>query len=249
MPRTVVSAPPTMSAPPAGAGLGDRLPLVMALACGVAVANGYFPQAVTPLIARGFAVGQDSAAVLATVTQLGYAAGIFLLVPLGDRLSRRPLVTALLLVTACALLAAGLAPALGPLLAAGAVVGAATVVPQILLPMAAGMVESERRGAVTGTLQAGLIGGILLARAFGGVLGEHLGWRARTWWRPFSPACWPSPSASPCHAVNRPRVTAVPPCSPTRSACCATSPCCAGRSTSRSRSSAPSAPPGPRSPC
>ncbi|WBO61883.1 MFS transporter [Streptomyces camelliae] len=162
----------------AAAGLGGGLPLVMALACGVAVANVYFPQAITPLIARGFGIGQDAAAVLATVTQFGYAAGIFLLVPLGDRLPRRPLVTLLLAVTALALLVAGLAPAVGPLLAAGAAVGAATVVPQILLPMAAGMAEPDRRGAVTGTLQAGLIGGILLARAFGGVLGEHFGWRA-----------------------------------------------------------------------
>ncbi|WP_405607767.1 MFS transporter [Streptomyces sp. NBC_00076] len=172
MPRTAESAPP------APAGLSGRLPLVMALACGVAVANVYFPQAITPLIAHGFGVGQGTAAVLTTVTQLGYAVGIFLLVPLGDRLSRRPLITVLLAVTALALLAAGLAPAIGPLLVAGAVVGVATVVPQILLPMAAGLVEPERRGAVTGTLQAGLIGGILLARTFGGVLGENLGWRA-----------------------------------------------------------------------
>ncbi|MFI2037360.1 MFS transporter [Streptomyces bottropensis] len=158
--------------------LSGRLSLVMALACGVGVANVYFPQAITPLIAHGFGVGQGAATVLATVTQFGYAVGIFLLVPLGDRLPRRPLISALLAVTALALLAAGLAPAIGPLLAAGAVVGVATVVPQILLPMAAGLVGPERRGAVTGTLQAGLIGGILLARAFGGVLGQHLGWRA-----------------------------------------------------------------------
>ncbi|WP_033321554.1 MFS transporter [Streptomyces yerevanensis] len=163
---------------PASAGLGRRLPLLMALACGVTVANAYFPQAITPLIAQSFSVSPATAATLATVTQLGYAAGIFLLVPLGDRLPRRPLITVLLAVTSLALLAAGLAPATGMLLAAGTLVGLATVVPQILLPMAAGLVEPERRGSVIGTLQAGLIGGILLARAFGGVLGEHLGWRA-----------------------------------------------------------------------
>ena len=142
------------------------------------MANAYFPQAITPLIAHGFRLGEATTATLATVTQLGYAAGLFLLVPLGDRLSRRPLITVLLGVTALALLAAGLAPAAGPLLAAAVVVGLATVVPQIMLPMAAGMVAPERQGAVTGTLQAGLVGGILLARTFGGVLGEQLGWRA-----------------------------------------------------------------------
>jgi predicted MFS family arabinose efflux permease len=165
-------------APPATPGLGGKLPLLLALACGVTVANVYFPQAVTPLIAQSLGVSTATATTLATVTQLGYAAGIFLLVPLGDRLPRRPLITVLLAVTSLALLTAGLAPAAGVLLAAGTLVGLATVVPQILLPMAAGLVEPERRGAVTGVLQSGLVGGILLARSFGGVLGEHLGWRA-----------------------------------------------------------------------
>lgn len=163
---------------PGRSDVGRRLPLIMALACGVSVANVYFPQALTPLIAHGLGTAPATAAVVATVTQLGYAAGIFLLVPLGDRLPRRPLITGLLAVTGLALLAAGLAPATGPLLAAGTVVGVATVVPQLLLPMAAGMVEPDRRGSVIGTLQAGLIGGILLARTFGGVLGEQVGWRA-----------------------------------------------------------------------
>lgn len=51
-------------------------------------------------------------------------------------------------------------------------------VPQIIIPMAAGLVADDRRGAVTGTLLSGLLGGILLARTFGGTLGEWLGWRA-----------------------------------------------------------------------
>ncbi|MFF0430070.1 MFS transporter [Streptomyces sp. NPDC004520] len=166
--------PPTAHVPV----LPRRLPLVMALACGVSVANVYFPQALTPLIADGFDVATSTAATVATVTQLGYAVGIFFLVPLGDRLSRRPLITVLLAVTGLALLAAALAPATGALLAASAVVGVATVVPQLLLPLAAGLVADDRRGAVIGTLQGGLIGGILLARTFGGTLGEQLGWRA-----------------------------------------------------------------------
>src|SRR5882757_2965612 len=172
--------PPEPPAPPEqpAATLGRKLPLVMAVACGVSVANVYFPQAITPLIADGFGVTADTAATVATVTQLGYAAGIFLLVPLGDRLPRRPLITAMLAVTALALLAAGLAPDPGVLLAASVVVGVATVVPQLLLPMAAGLVSADRRGAVIGTLQGGLIGGILLARTFGATLGEQLGWRA-----------------------------------------------------------------------
>ena len=56
--------------------------------------------------------------------------------------------------------------------------GITTVVPQILLPMAAGLVPDQRRGAVTGTLLSGLLGGILLARTFSGALGGWLDWRA-----------------------------------------------------------------------
>ncbi|WP_344658266.1 MFS transporter [Catenulispora subtropica] len=150
----------------------------MSVACGVAVANIYFPQAISPLIADGLGVGRASAALVTTCSQLGYAAGIFLLVPLGDRLRHRRLITTLLLLTAGGLVVAGTATALPLLAVASALIGLTTVVPQILIPMAAGLAAPERRGEVTGTLLSGLIGGILLARTFSGVLGEWLGWRA-----------------------------------------------------------------------
>lgn len=158
--------------------LPRRLPLLLALACGVAVANVYFPQALTPLIAEGLGVGTDTAAGVATLTQLGYAAGIFALVPLGDRLPRRSLTVALLTLTALALVTAGLAPTPGVLLATGIAIGTVTVVPQLLIPMAAALAGADRRGQVIGTLQGGLIGGILLARTFGAAVGSALGWRA-----------------------------------------------------------------------
>ncbi|GAA2052519.1 MFS transporter [Catenulispora yoronensis] len=151
---------------------------LLSLACGVAVANIYFPQAISPLIASGLGVGKSSAALVTTCSQVGYAAGIFLLVPLGDRLRHRRLVPTLLLLTAGALALAGAATALPLLAAASVLIGLTTVVPQILIPMAAGLAEPERRGEVTGTLLSGLIGGILLARTFSGVLGAWLGWRA-----------------------------------------------------------------------
>jgi predicted MFS family arabinose efflux permease len=158
--------------------LGKGLSLVLALACGVGVANIYFPQAVSPLIARGLHVSSGSATDVVTAAQLGYAVGIFMLVPLGDRLPHRRLLAVLLGITGVGLLVAASAPSLPTLVAASVVVGATTIVPQIIIPMAAGMVADDRRGAVTGTLLSGLIGGILLARAFGGFLGQWLGWRA-----------------------------------------------------------------------
>lgn len=120
----------------------------------------------------------DSASLVVTAAQLGYAAGIFLLVPLRDRLRHRPLSVTLLMLTGLGLAAASAAPTLPVLVGASTAVGLTTVVPQIIVPMSAGLVPENHRGAVIGTLLTGLIAGILLARTFSGTVGEWLGWRA-----------------------------------------------------------------------
>src|ERR1700677_5315123 len=89
--------------------LSRRGILVLALACGVCVANVYFPQAISPLIATQFHISRAAAALVPTASQLGYAAGLFLLVPLGDRVRARPLVLILLALTAAGLVAGGFA--------------------------------------------------------------------------------------------------------------------------------------------
>ncbi|GAB2620567.1 MFS transporter [Streptomyces capparidis] len=155
-----------------------RLLLVLSVTCAVAVGNIYFPQAVIPLIAEELHTSPDSAAWAVTATQIGYTAAMFLLVPLGDRLPHRPFLVVLLALTGLGLLAAGCAPALPFLVAASVAVGLTTVAAQIVGPLAVGLVPAERRGAVLGTLLSGSIGGMLLARTFGGALGEWLGWRA-----------------------------------------------------------------------
>jgi predicted MFS family arabinose efflux permease len=160
------------------AGLTRRAVIVLSAACGVSVANVYFPQAISPLIAARFHTAPSTAALVATSAQLGYAAGLFLLVPLGDRVRFRRLCPILAVLTAAGLIVAGCAPGLGVLVAAGACVGVTTVIPQLLLPMAAGLAASGRQASVTGALLSGLLGGILLARTFSGSLGGWLGWRA-----------------------------------------------------------------------
>lgn len=167
-----------MSSHAHGPGLSRRVTVLLALTCGVAVGNLYFPQAVSPLVAAGFDVPAGTAALVVTAAQFGYAAGNLFLVPLGDRLPHRRLIVVLLGLTAAGLLGAAAAPGLPVLVGASALVGITTVVAQVIAPMAAGLVADDRRGAVMGTLLSGSIGGILLARTFGGLLGEWLGWRA-----------------------------------------------------------------------
>ncbi|MGI5525892.1 MFS transporter [Streptomyces syringium] len=158
--------------------MSRRLVLILALTCAVGVGNVYFPQAISPLVAAGLGEAPESAALVVTATQVGYTAGILLLVPLGDRLPHRSFLVTLLALTGAGLLAAGCAPTLPLLVAVSALIGITTVAAQIIAPLAAGLVAADRRGAVMGTLLSGSIGGMLLARTFSGTLGEWLGWRA-----------------------------------------------------------------------
>jgi len=142
------------------------------------VSNIYFPQALTPLVAADLRVPADVAALPVTATQVGYAVGIFLLVPLGDRLPHRRLLVGLLTVAAVSLFMAATVSSLPMLVAASALIGVTTVAAPIIGPMAAGLVAGDRLGVVSGTLLSGSVGGILLGRVAGGALGERLGWRA-----------------------------------------------------------------------
>ncbi|AGZ42283.1 MFS transporter [Actinoplanes friuliensis] len=150
---------------------------LLALACGIAVGNVYFPQADSPSIAAGLHVDPAAAAAVVTAVQAGYTAGLFLIVPLGDRFRHRPLIVTLFALTGTALLAASLMPALLPLVAASVVVGVCTVAAPVIGPMAAGLVPPGRQGVTSGILLSGSTAGMLLSRTFSGYLGEWFGWR------------------------------------------------------------------------
>ncbi|WP_443067680.1 MFS transporter [Streptomyces sp. NBC_01351] len=172
------AAPTAPAASAASAGLDRRMIALLALTCAIAVGNIYFPQAVSPLVAAGLGTSPDKAALVVTATQIGYTAGIFLLVPLGDRFPYRRLLVTLLAASGAALLAASLARSLSQLVVASALVGVTTTSAQLIGPMTVGLVAEGRRGVVMGTLLSGSIGGMLLARTFSGAVGERFGWRA-----------------------------------------------------------------------
>ena len=150
----------------------------IALCCGVTVATIYLGQPVLTLIAADLGVTTSAAGLVATLGQAGYALGLLLLVPLGDVLPRRPLLLALIAGTVAALVAAALAPGLPVLLVAVFAASALTVVPQLLVPLAATLVPPHRRAHTVAVLQAGLLAGIVAARTVGGLLGAHAGWRS-----------------------------------------------------------------------
>jgi predicted MFS family arabinose efflux permease len=157
--------------------LGRPTVLLLAVVCGAAVANIYYAQPLLPVVARAFSVGEGEAGLLVTASQIGYALALAFLVPVGDVLERRRLVSVLLAVTGVLLLGAAAAPTFGVLLAAVAIVAVTSAVAQIVVPMAASLASDERRGSVVGTVMSGLLVGILLARTVAGLVAEIGGWR------------------------------------------------------------------------
>lgn len=151
---------------------------VLAAGCGLSVANIYYAQPVLDLVARDLGVGQGTAMIAVTATQLGYAAGMVLLLPLGDLVENRALATRTLLATAAALVGAGLSPSFGPFLVLCVLVGITSVVAQILVPIATYLVPDARRGAMVGRVMGGLLLGILLARTVSSLVADRFGWRA-----------------------------------------------------------------------
>lgn len=159
----------------------SALVFVMAVAAGVSVANLYYAQPLLHTLARGFAVSNGAAGSIITLTQLGYAAGLVLLVPLGDLLERRRLITRISLGAVAALAAAALSPTLFWFDAACLFIGITAVVAQVLVPFAAHLARDADRGRVVGRVMSGLLLGILLARVASGLVSDVLGWRGVYW--------------------------------------------------------------------
>lgn len=165
-------------APAAPAGRLDRkLVALLAVAVGVSVANLYYIQPLLPMLRRSFGVSAGVAALSTTLTQLGYVAGLALILPLGDLVERRRLACLLALACAGALVLAAVAPDLTVLLVAVLLVGATAVLAQALVPYAATLAPAHERGRVVGIVMSGLLIGILLARTFAGLLGGATSWR------------------------------------------------------------------------
>jgi predicted MFS family arabinose efflux permease len=152
--------------------------VVLAVAAGASVGNLYLLQPLLPEVARAFGASAREVGLVSMLTQIGYGAGMFLFVPLGDVVERRRLMLLLLGAVALALVAVAAARTAAVLATASFAVGMTTVVPQLAVPLAAHLAPPEQRGRAVGTVMGGLLVGILLARTASGFVGAHLGWRA-----------------------------------------------------------------------
>lgn len=158
--------------------LPASLVLLLATGAGLSVASLYYAQPMLGVLGTDIGASARSVGFIPTLTQLGYALGILLLAPLGDRYDRRRIVLAKAAALCAALLVAGAAPSIGVLLAASLAIGLAATMAQDIVPAAATLAPEATRGKTVGTVMTGLLLGILLSRVVSGFVAEHFGWRA-----------------------------------------------------------------------
>ena len=157
--------------------LSPGLVLLLASGAGFSVATLYYSQPILGVLGSDIQASEGAVGMVPMLTQLGYALGILLLAPLGDRYDRRGIILAKASMLMLALLLGSIAPGVGTLLAASLVIGLAATLAQDIVP-AATLAPETQRGKVVGTVATGLLLGILLSRVMSGLIAEQFGWRA-----------------------------------------------------------------------
>ncbi|MEN4537589.1 MFS transporter [Pantoea agglomerans] len=154
-------------------------PLVFTLAAGagLSVASIYYSQPMLDIISKQFNAGIGAVGMVPMLTQAGYALGILLLAPLGDRHDRRTIIFIKGLMLVAALLLCGFSGGLSALLIASFITGLTATVAQDIVPASAALAPERSRGKTVGTVMTGLLVGILLSRVVSGVVAEYFGWR------------------------------------------------------------------------
>lgn len=150
---------------------------LMAIGAGLVVANNYYNQPLLGVIAKELGESESATSKVAMFTQMGYAAGLLLIIPLGDMFRRKKIILIDFFFIILSLVVFALSKSLIVMLAASFCIGLTSVVPQIFVPIAAQLSRPEEKGRNVGIVMSGLLIGILGSRVFSGVVGEYLGWR------------------------------------------------------------------------
>lgn len=158
--------------------LPASLLLLLASGAGLAVASLYYAQPMLGILGADIGVSDRAVGMVPMLTQLGYALGILLLAPLGDRYDRRRIILIKAAALTIALMLAGASSGIGMLLVASLAIGLSATLAQDIVPAAATLAMDAHRGKAVGTVMTGLLLGILLSRVLSGFVAERFGWRA-----------------------------------------------------------------------
>ena len=171
-----MTASPSDSEP--AAELPRRLILLLAVACGLIVANLYYAQPLIGPISSALGLSSENAGLIVTLTQIGYGLGLLFIVPLGDLLENQRLILAVMTIGVLALLGAAAATSPSAFLLASLFIGIGSVSVQVLMPFASHLAPEAVRGRVVGTVMSGLMTGIMLARPVASFITGLASWRA-----------------------------------------------------------------------
>lgn len=157
--------------------LSSRLVSILAIASGLSVANVHYLPPLLAQVAASYQVAPAQASLLFTATQLGFALGLYLLLPWADITEKKGLILRVLTGSIVALSLLYWAPTWGWALGLALLVGLTSIIPQLAIPLGAQLSPPPQRGEVIGKIMVGLLGGILLARLWSGYLGQDGDWR------------------------------------------------------------------------
>lgn len=159
-------------------GVPASLLFIMACMAAVSVANIYYCQPLLSLMGNDLGIDEWRASLIAMITQVGYACGLFFIIPSGDKFDRKKIVSYSFSILTIALLCIALSNNFHAVMATSFAVGVCSVMPQIFIPIAAQYSRPEKKGANVGLIVSGLLTGILASRVISGLVGEWLGWRS-----------------------------------------------------------------------
>lgn len=159
-------------------GISRTVIWLMAIISGLVVANNYYNQPLLALISSDLKVSESAASKISVLTQIGYAIGLLMIVPLGDKFLRKKLILVDLFLVFGSLVWMTFATELWMLYAASLLIGVTSVIPQLFIPIAAELSSDNEKSSNIGVVMSGLLLGILLSRFIGGIVGDVWGWRA-----------------------------------------------------------------------
>ena len=158
-------------------GLPASILWTLAIVAGVSVANIYYIQPLLNMIRHELGISEFRTNLIAMVTQIGYAAGLLFITPLGDLYQRKKIILVNFTVLIFSLLTIALTRNFHLILIASFLTGVCSMIPQIFIPIAAQFSRPEHKGRNVGIVLSGLLTGILASRVVSGFIGELIGWR------------------------------------------------------------------------
>lgn len=153
------------------------LRIFLPISCCLVLANIYYAQPIIDDIAQSIGLSPSQSGLIVTASQVGYCVGVILLVPMGDILSNKKLITSLVLLTSFALFAVSLFQNVVMILLSVFLVGVFSCVVQVIVPFGVALAKPNEKGIVTGLLVAGALLGVAVARITASTMIAWFSWR------------------------------------------------------------------------